>query len=177
MLPDMVNEDIAYIPRYAHIRGNNRKNAFDTFGHLAVYIDMGTVGRRSVYQILVSIATRFIFLFSRFYKWRFLRLYLNLSGSWGRFRIFDGYGFLSGLFRILVHGLLPAEDRNIPDNDILEDILIHFHFFLCHGCTSLSLTISSSASSARPLPSSCLAGGGSRVQRKKARLEWVISFS
>lgn len=129
MLLDMVNEDVAYIPRYAHVRGDNRENALDTFGHLAVYIDMGTVGCRDVYQILVSIATRFIFLFSRFYRGRFLRLYLNRFCSWSRFCIFDGYGFLSGLFRILVHGFLPAEYRNIPDNDILEDILIHFHFF------------------------------------------------
>ena len=64
MLLDMVNEDIAYIPRYAHVRGNNRKDALDAFGHLAVYIDMGTVGCRDVYQILIPIATRFLFLFS-----------------------------------------------------------------------------------------------------------------
>ena len=43
MLLDMVNEDIAYIPRYAHVRCNVRKDALDTFGHLAIYIDMGTV--------------------------------------------------------------------------------------------------------------------------------------
>lgn len=72
MLLDMVNEDVAYIPRYAHIRGNNRKDALDTFGHLAVYIDMGTVGCRDVYQILIPITTRFLFLFSRFYKGCFL---------------------------------------------------------------------------------------------------------
>lgn len=66
MLLDMVNEDIAYIPRYAHVRGNDRKDALDTFGHLAIYIDMGTVRCRNVYQILVSIATRFIFLFRGF---------------------------------------------------------------------------------------------------------------
>lgn len=66
MLLDMVNEDVAYIPRYAHIRGNNRKDALDTFGHLAVYIDMGTVGCRDVYQILIPITTRFLFLFRGF---------------------------------------------------------------------------------------------------------------
>ena len=87
MLLDMVNEDIAYIPRYAHVRGNDRKDALDTFGHLAIYIDMGTVRCRNVYQILVSIATRFIFLFSRFYRGRFLRLYLNRFSSWSRSRI------------------------------------------------------------------------------------------
>lgn len=81
MLLDMVNEDVAYIPRYAHVRGDNRENALDTFGHLAVYIDMGTVGCRDVYQILVSIATRFIFLFEVL-QGRFLRLYLNLFCSW-----------------------------------------------------------------------------------------------
>ena len=68
MLLDMVNEDVAYIPRYAHVRGDNRENALDTFGHLAVYIDMGTVGCRDVYQILVSIATRFILSFFEVYR-------------------------------------------------------------------------------------------------------------
>ena len=48
MLSDMLHEDFAYIPGYAHVRGNNRKETLDTFGYLMVYIDMGTVGCRNI---------------------------------------------------------------------------------------------------------------------------------
>ena len=51
MLLDMLHEDIAYIPGYAHIRGNDRKETLDTFGYLTIYIDMGTVGCRNIDQI------------------------------------------------------------------------------------------------------------------------------
>lgn len=61
----------------------------------------------------------------------------------------------------------PCRNRYVADNDFLQDIFVHLNDFLFHDCPSLSLTISSSASSTRPLPSSCLAGGGSSVQRKR----------
>lgn len=66
MLSDMLHEDIAYIPGYAHVWGNNRKETLDTFGYLTVYIDMGTVGCRNIDQIPFPIATRFLFLFRGF---------------------------------------------------------------------------------------------------------------
>ena len=158
---DMVHEDIAYVSGYAHVRSDDRKDTLDAFGHLAVYIDMGTVGCRNIDQEPFPVTVRFLFLFPGPYRDGLSR---RVAG-----RFCGGRGFRFRLSRTL--------DGNLPDNDILEDVLIHLHLFLCHGCFSLSLTISSSASSARPLPSSCLAGGGSRVQRKKARWEWVISFS
>lgn len=138
---------------------------------------MGTARRRNAYQMFVLIATRSIFPFSRFYRGRLLRLHLNRFRSRGRSRIFDGHGFLSGLLRILVHGSCPAEYRNIPDNDILEDTLIHFHLPLRHACSNLGLTISFFASSLKPLFSNCLGGGGSRVQRRKSHFVCVTSFS
>lgn len=64
MLLDMLHEDIAYIPGYAHIRGNDRKETLDTFGYLTIYIDMGTVGCRNIDQIPFPIATRFPLSFS-----------------------------------------------------------------------------------------------------------------
>lgn len=44
-------------------------------------------------------------------------------------RFCNGRHFRFRLFRTFFFGLLSAEDGYVPDNDILEDILIHFNFF------------------------------------------------
>lgn len=60
---DVIHEDIAYVSGYAHVRSDDRKDTLDAFGHLAVYIDMGTVGCRNIDQEPFPVTVRFLFLF------------------------------------------------------------------------------------------------------------------
>ena len=65
---DVVHEDIAYVSGYAHVRSDDRKDTLDAFGHLAVYIDMGTVGCRNIDQEPFPVTVRFLFLFPGPYR-------------------------------------------------------------------------------------------------------------
>ena len=108
---DMVHEDIAYVSGYAHVRSNDRKDTLDTFGHLAVDIDMGTVGCRNVDQEPFPVTARSFFLFPGLCRnglaWR-------VAGcSCG------GRGFPLRRVRTPFPRDFPAPDGDIPRNDLL----------------------------------------------------------